>query len=171
MAATMTRRQWIRADLSGRGRIAPTPPWSTPRFHALCTRCDDCLAACPEKILVRGDGGFPAVDFARGECTFCGDCVAACRPGALRRPAPDAAPWSLVAAIGDACIEPAGTFCHACIDPCPEAAIRAPARPGRGLPQVDAAACSGCGACVAPCPAGAIRVAPPANHPTERACA
>jgi len=43
-----------------------------------CTRCGACAAACPETIITAGDGGFPAVDFHRGECTFCGACADAC---------------------------------------------------------------------------------------------
>ena len=68
-----------------RGDPTPTepplrPPWSVAEdiFTDVCTRCGECLAACPEKILIRGDGGFPGVDFQRGECTFCRACVDAC---------------------------------------------------------------------------------------------
>ena len=63
-----------------RGRLTtPKPgvqlPWSVSwdEFITDCTRCGDCLTACPEQILVKGDGGFPTVDFLRGECTFCAD--------------------------------------------------------------------------------------------------
>lgn len=68
----------------GRLRTAEPPvqlPWSVnwSAFVADCTRCGDCLAACPEQILVNGEGGFPVVDFQRGECTFCTECVTVCK--------------------------------------------------------------------------------------------
>lgn len=164
MAPPLTRRQLLRADPLGR-RAAPRPPWAVPAFHDLCTRCGDCLPACPERILVVGDGGFPQVDFRRGECTFCADCVAACRPAALHRSTPDTPPWTLVASIAPECLEARGVQCRACIDPCPAAAVTL--RPGQRLPTVDRDACTGCGACVAPCPVDAVRVGLPPSSPKE----
>jgi ferredoxin-type protein NapF len=164
MASDVTRRQLLRAD--PRGRRAPVrPPWATARFHDDCTRCDDCLPACPERILVRGDGGFPQVDFARGECTFCGDCVTVCKPAALRRADVKTAPWPHVALVAPDCLQASGVQCHACVDPCPEAAVTV--RPGSTLPTINLAACSGCGACVAPCPVDAIRIGTPTPANTE----
>ena len=55
-----------------RGRPRPKaenrPPWALAEalFVDRCTRCNDCLSACPEHILVASDGGFPTVDFKRG---------------------------------------------------------------------------------------------------------
>ncbi len=159
MATPLTRRQLLRGDPAGR-RPAVRPPWASAHFHATCTRCDDCLPACPERILVRGDGGYPEVDFRRGECTFCGDCVVACAPAALHRGDPPGLPWRHVAHIGAECIEAHGVHCRACADPCPELAVVF--RPGqRSAPTIDRVSCTGCGACVAPCPVGAITIAPP----------
>lgn len=161
MASSLNRRQLLRADPHGL-RQPVRPPWATARFHDDCSRCGDCLPACPERILVVGDGGFPAVDFRRGECTFCAACVAACAPAALRRPGPDTPPWSCIARIADDCLEAAGVHCHACVDPCPHQALTFPPGAPRGsLPRVDAGTCSGCGACVAPCPVGAVRIGAP----------
>ena len=163
MASTLSRRQLLRAYPYGRRRPV-RPPWANPRFHADCTRCDACLPACPEQILVRGDGGFPEVDFRRGECTFCGDCVTACAPLALQRPDASTRPWRHVALVGPACLEAHGVHCRACADPCPEAAVRfRPAARSHTLPEIDQTACTGCGACVAPCPVAAISIAPPAT--------
>ncbi len=164
MAPETTRRQLLRADL--RGRRGPVrPPWAAARFHDVCTRCDACLPACPERILVRGDGGFPEVDFQRGECTFCGDCVTACVPAALHRAGVDAPPWAHVARIGPDCLEARGVQCRACVDPCPHGAVSV--RPGATLPAVDAATCTGCGACVAPCPVAAVSIGPSPRTRTE----
>ena len=159
MAAKVTRRQLLRADPSGRHQPV-RPPWATTHFHDDCTRCDACLPACPEGILLRGDGGFPEVDFRRGECTFCGECVSACVPKALQRPDAAARPWDRVAQIAPTCLEAQGVHCRACADPCPEEVVRF--RPGtlNRPPKIDVAGCTGCGACVAPCPVDAVHSAP-----------
>lgn len=151
---------------------APRPPWAREErdFISSCTRCDACIDACPTAILVRADGGFPAVDFSRGECTFCGDCVTHCAPRALLRPAEGDAPWSSKARIGQACLAAAGVECRVCGENCPVGAIRfRPRIGGVALPQLEAEACTGCGACFAPCPTRAIVVQAPVecDVPTE----
>ena len=65
------RRAFLRGR-PGRKSIHVQLPWlATLSFVDDCTRCGECLAACPEKIIVRSTGGFPSIDFAKGECTFC----------------------------------------------------------------------------------------------------
>jgi len=134
------------------------PPWIVPAlFEDGCTRCSDCVAACPEDIVVKGDGGYPAVDFTRGLCTFCEACAKAC-------PEPifdlsQTPPWPNVVEIADRCLARRGVYCQSCGDPCEARAIRFTLSPGRvPMPSVDAVTCTGCGACVAPCPVGAITV-------------
>ena len=113
------------------------------------------------------DGGFPGVDFGRGECTFCGDCVAACEPRALQRDA-TTAPWDRVAVIGEACLAARGVECRVCGESCPEGAIRfRPRLGGVAHPQLDAAACTACGACIGPCPTRAIDTRARNPLPTE----
>jgi len=158
MAEQLTRRRLLRADLSGR-HGAIRPPWAVTAFHDLCNRCLDCLPACPEGILIKGDGGFPSIDFQRGECTFCGDCVSVCQPAALVRPDANARPWQRIALIATDCLEVSGVQCRACSDPCPHEALGfAPAARRGALPRVDRTLCTGCGACVAPCPVRAVRI-------------
>lgn len=147
-----------------RGRPRPQaeirPPWALAEeaFIDRCTRCNDCLKACPQKILVVGDGGYPTVDFSHAECTFCGDCVTACRPKALVRLA-DAPPWQRQAVISDACLARQGVECRICGDFCDVRAIRfLPRLGGSPLPEIDSELCTGCGACVAPCPSRAISI-------------
>jgi ferredoxin-type protein NapF len=156
-----TRRAFLRGRL-GRAEAVLRPPWALPAeaFEARCTRCDECVRRCPTGILVRGEGGFPAVDFSRGECSFCGDCAAACGPRALL-PMEGAPAWSLRARIGEACLARQGVECRICGEACGVAAIRfRPRIGGVALPQLDESACSGCGACLAPCPSQAIAVVP-----------
>lgn len=148
-----------------RGRPRPKaenrPPWALPEsaFSDVCTRCNDCLGACPEQIIVSGDGGFPRVDFKRGECTFCGACVSACQTQALVRTEGQPA-WAYQAQIGASCLPQRGVECRVCEDYCAARAIRfSPRLGGSPLPVIDPAQCTGCGACLAPCPVNAITIA------------
>lgn len=149
------------------------PPWSAPEatFVDACNRCGECIKRCPEGVLVVGEGGFPRIDFSRGECTFCGDCVKACETGALsaRREAdPEQAPWDLRAVIEPGtCIAFRGVVCRACGENCETEAIRFRlAVGGFALPELDMEACNGCGACVRPCPVQAVKVTRAGNART-----
>lgn len=147
-----------RAFLRGRTEAPPPlrPPWAIAEtaFHGACTRCNDCIGACPETVLVAGDGGYPAFDPARGECLFCGACADACETGAIGDTG--TAPWTIKAAIAATCLVHGGVTCFRCRDMCGEAAIGI--RPALGGAQIalDAARCTGCGACVGVCPVSAI---------------
>ena len=135
------------------------PPWTDAQhlFDA-CSRCGDCLHACPEHILIAGVGGFPEVDFGAGsgECTFCGACVECCR-SAVFEPDRDP-PWTVRAVISETrCLAAAGVHCEACRDACGETAVRfRPRLGGPPRPMLDPDRCTGCGACAAHCPADAI---------------
>lgn len=162
----VSRRQFLRGNFARRPQ--PTlrrPPWSLDEaaFSERCTRCDDCLAACPTGVIARGSGGFPEISFAAGACTFCGECAAACRVGAIAR-RPGAAPWPLKAQIGARCLAYRQTVCRSCGEACEADAIRfLPVLGGAAQPRLDSAACTGCGACVGVCPAQAIEVTTPAS--------
>ncbi|WP_404379248.1 ferredoxin-type protein NapF [Caenispirillum salinarum] len=145
------------------------PPWTREATVAdRCTRCGDCLEACPEGILKVGTGGFPEVDFrvGSGECTFCGDCASACGEGVFAAPEPEPEPepaaapaFAALASIGSGCLAEAGVMCQSCGDACPERAIRfALVRGGAPRPSLDRDACTACGACVSVCPADVIAV-------------
>ena len=155
----LSRRGFFRGRPRPRAEIRP--PWALPEaaFIDHCTRCNDCLKACPTQILVVGDGAYPTVDFSLGECTFCGDCVTSCQPKALARLEPEQAAWAYKAMIGEDCLPRQGVECRVCGDFCDARAIRFPPRLGGSpLPEIDAEKCTGCGACVAPCPVVTISV-------------
>ena len=157
MTAINTAR---RAFLRGR-TDSSTPahrvPWAVDNYLENCRRCDECIPACAEGILVRGDGGYPTVDFTRGGCTFCGRCAEACRYGAIERT--PAAAWSLRAVINAGCLSARGITCHACADVCDLRAIRFRLElGGRAIPSVESTLCNGCGSCVASCPVQLIQL-------------
>jgi ferredoxin-type protein NapF len=159
--AGLTRAQFLAGKWSGGGQAVVRPPWALPEaaFLERCTRCGDCMAACPTAIVAKGRGGFPRVDFTRGECTFCGACIDACKPRALVRGA-GAAPWALVPRIAESCLAARGVVCRSCGDRCEVRAIRFRlARGGVSRPELLPDQCTGCGACVGVCPAGAITMA------------
>jgi ferredoxin-type protein NapF len=161
-AAIVSRRQFLRADFRAE-RCARRPPWALPEadFVETCTRCGDCVRACPAAILRQAASGFPEVDFARGACTFCGACRTACTVGALARVTEDAVPWDLKAEISPSCFAQHGVLCSVCRERCEAHAITWQRAPGRApIPRVDPGTCTGCGACYAPCPARAIRLIP-----------
>ncbi|MCB1735695.1 MAG: 4Fe-4S dicluster domain-containing protein [Gammaproteobacteria bacterium] len=96
-----------------RGAPVRRPPWALTEaeFVARCTRCDLCVQACPERVLQRGDGGFPEIVFTHGGCDFCAECAAVCEPRALDRDRRGAA-FGWVATIGDACLSRRGVECR-----------------------------------------------------------
>lgn len=160
---SISRTQFLRGDF--RGSSDPIrPPWALAEaaFTDACSRCGDCIRACPEKIIIKGRSGFPEVDFRRGECSFCGECAAHCGDAALLRD--DSAPWLLRAVVTAGCLGRQGVVCMSCKEQCPHSAIRIrPQAGGVAIPEVDPLSCTGCGACYQPCPVGAIALRPTAT--------
>lgn len=159
MAKSISRAQFLRGDFTGR-HIAIRPPWSQHEraFVGECTRCDACLKACPEQILVRDTKGFPQVDFARGECSFCGECVNVCEEGVLHQN-DTKAPWTLSAEINQQCLPLQGVVCGRCAEECEVTAISMKlVAGGISIPQLEASTCTGCGACYRVCPTQAIEL-------------
>ncbi|WP_288063619.1 ferredoxin-type protein NapF [Rodentibacter caecimuris] len=137
------------------------PPWavSNNEFIEQCTRCDGCLSVCETKILVKGDGGFPEVQFENGECTFCRKCVEICQQP-IFRPSNEQ-PWAHKAEISTNCLTQLGIECRSCQDNCPVNAISFHFQVGRvAQPLVNTDTCNGCGACLQNCPVNAIKL----NH-------
>ncbi|MFD2230337.1 ferredoxin-type protein NapF [Alkalimarinus sediminis] len=164
------------------------PPWAVgqARFLELCTRCDDCVTACPENVLTPGSGGFPTTNFQHSECTFCGDCVTACPSGALTQPTTlsqtdnpnnnqsNNKPWYQAPMISAQCLTHQGVVCRSCGDVCEPEAITfiwgSPENGARGVatPSVDNDLCSGCGACIGVCPSKALTMQSMAQSNTPR---
>ncbi|MCK6489788.1 MAG: 4Fe-4S binding protein [Planctomycetes bacterium] len=128
-------------------------------FLAGCTRCGDCLPACPHGAIIkapermRAVAGSPIIDPASQPCLMCPDtpCISACQPQVLRREAGYPVP-----SIGTARIQPLDCLAHQ-NSTCSSCAERCPV-PGaivldQGRPRVVADLCTGCGICHHVCPA------------------
>ncbi|MCW9033288.1 MAG: ferredoxin-type protein NapF [Rhodospirillales bacterium] len=155
-------RRGFRGDIGGVLR----PPFAVDAetFTDICDRSGKCIKACPKGIIGRGSGGFPEIDFSKGECTFCYDCIDACKSGALKKATykkeiTDQPPWTYKAVIGDGCLSASGVTCRVCGDICDSRAIKFRlAIGGKAFPELTLTDCNGCGACVVPCPTKTISI-------------
>jgi ferredoxin-type protein NapG len=151
-------------------------------FLTKCTRCDQCMRACPENaILVAPPSAglalkTPYLDPRSVPCFLCTalPCITACEDGALvwpKRTLPGGAVMDGPKAVrmGTARVKQArcvtwetldreARACRICVDRCPypgEALRLTKPSEGEtvGHPVVDAETCTGCGICVFACPA------------------
>lgn len=163
----LSRRSFLRGSFTTPKVVALPlrPPWAINEalFQETCMRCDDCINACPENILERGDGGFPTVNFKLGECTFCYECAHACQGGALHYQedsTPETA-WDLDINISSKCLSLNAIVCRSCGDACEPQAIRFKLKVGGvSEPLISQGDCTGCGACLAVCPIDAVTIKP-----------
>ncbi len=134
-------------------------PWikSHDEFMDACTRCDKCIEQCETAIIIKGNGGFPEIDFNIDECTFCYQCAAACPESLFTQR--EQAPWSQKITIDDLCLTHKKVTCRSCEDVCEPMAISFKAvLGGPSQPVVDLDLCNGCGACIKPCPSNSIKI-------------
>jgi len=161
MPEVISRMQFLSGDLDGR-RAVVRPPWAGAenRFVEQCTRCGECVPACPEGLIKEGRGRFPVLDFKIGGCDFCRECVQACKPGALKYDSQiDSPPWNLKAYFRNSCLSRNAVVCRSCGEACDERAIRFDLRTGgNAFPVLDQDTCTGCGECVSVCPNDSIRI-------------
>jgi len=156
----------------GPGQVAPQglirPPGALPEmdFIARCSRCGECMAACPTNTLqpIWLDAGFmglfsPGLNLRRSycspECRMCGE---VCPTDAIRRLSPDERIW---AKTGTAVIFRRKCLaweqqksCMVCDEVCPYKAVEFRKEPGNPVPvpQVREEECAGCGYCEHFCP-------------------
>ena len=154
--SVLSRRALLKAKFSG-SQQAVRLPWvrTELEFTDNCSRCYDCISKCSEKIIVKGDGGFPEIDFNRGECSFCQECVRSCTEDLFSSLHEE--PWSLKATIGEQCLALKKVVCVVCKEQCETEAISFTPKVGSvAQPVLAIELCTGCGACVKPCPTNAI---------------
>jgi ferredoxin-type protein NapG len=138
------------------------PPGALPEvsFLAACTRCGDCITACPpfaiRKVGTQGGlaAGTPYIDASIQACIACEDmpCAAACPTEALTLPAHGWTGYRLASLelVPERCVTFSGTACRACADACPrgDAALSVDED---GHPLFKIEGCVGCGTCVRAC--------------------
>lgn len=152
-----------------RGKKASTPsairlPWVINEQHFTngCTQCGDCITSCEENIIVKGDGGFPKIDFSKGECSFCQKCIDVCnQPLFVDERDDDKTAWQLDIKIKSNCLAMNQVVCQSCQDSCETEAISFKYLQSKTpQPQIELDKCNGCGACVSICPQTAIELTP-----------
>ena len=149
----------------------PPGALSELEFLVACTRCSECVDACPVGAILTLDGGAgvsagtPFLDVNKVRpCVACEDapCMPACPSGALRVIDIRDAVMGTAEVDRETCIEWLGGTCERCLKACPY--------PGdallvdeEGRPYIDPRTCIGCGMCVAACPTApsSIEVVPP----------
>jgi len=184
--ANISRMQLLRGDIKGK-KNPFRPPWAIPEnyFVDFCTRCDKCIDACFDELIVKGRGGFPQMDFKRGGCDFCEDCLNVCETSALKkipvtnnnntnnsssdsdnkelsREESFLPPWHIKAYIDlTNCLSMNATICRSCGESCDDEAIKFNLKLG-GIaePVMNIDNCTGCGACFSVCPVQVIELKP-----------
>lgn len=127
-------------------------------FLSLCTRCDDCIKACPHNSIKRAGkdygtaAGTPIIIPKEKPCYLCDDfpCIKACIPGALNPLKSKEEVQMGVAVINiSRCLAYADQPCRACVTKCPLT--------GKAItyddfkPIIHEDACVGCGVCEQVC--------------------
>jgi ferredoxin-type protein NapF len=152
------------------------PPGAVPedRFAGLCIRCNNCVHACPSKIIQPDTGreaglagfGAPVIRYDRDYkycLETCNACTQVCPTGALTPL--DLQPKNKYI-IGEAlvdnnvCLVPLGKKeCDACERSCPYQAIKITWDEEQYIayPVIDPKKCNGCGACEVVCPTTPVR--------------
>ncbi|MDP9500110.1 ferredoxin-type protein NapF [Bisgaard Taxon 45] len=145
------------------------PPWSVDEHHFTqnCHRCGDCITVCETQILIKGEGGFPEVQFDHAECTFCHKCVDVCQQPVFR-PLTELA-WTHKIEMSNHCLTLNAVECRSCEDSCEMRAIRFKRQIGGvSQPQFVLEDCNGCGACLRSCPVSAIKLSLIQQHQVEK---
>lgn len=141
------------------------PPFALDELEFLltCSRCGDCIAACPHQVIFPLEPRLgarvvntPALDLLNKACHLCADwpCVTACADAALKIPLVEEGqslpvPYLAKASINvEACLPYSGPECGACQGSCPqEGALQWQ----QEKPFISEAFCVGCGLCREAC--------------------
>lgn len=137
------------------------PPYALQELDFLlnCTRCDNCIEACPHQVIFKLPArlgtqvmGTPAMDLLHKGCHLCKDwpCVYACESSALKPPdknkdgSPDLPVIARAEINTETCLPYSGPECGACESSCP---VVGALKWEMSKPFIDAELCTGCGLC------------------------
>lgn len=138
--------------------VRPPGAMEEMEFISTCTRCGDCVPACPYGAILRYPltaglrGGTPYIDPHTKACELCPDtpCITACKPGALEPTPVDRIDMGTAKVNPETCMTFDNKICTRCYDACPY--------PERAIviedhhPRVNENGCVGCGLCQERCP-------------------
>ena len=115
-------------------------------FLERCTKCSDCMKACPHESIVIHQDGTPVIYPDQMPCFLCDDtpCIAACATEALL-PAGSVNEVRMGVAVINHRLCTAGQGCHACVSKCPTDALTMDFDAQRLVVAVER--CVGCGMC------------------------
>ncbi|MAX23981.1 MAG: quinol dehydrogenase [Phycisphaeraceae bacterium] len=163
--ARETPRQQLRRSFPV---IRPPGAVDEATFLEKCTRCGDCIAACPHDVITlapasfRNAAGSPMINAADAPCLMCEDfpCIDVC-PEDVLLPLETGHKHKIADAriLDYNCLNRHGRaaeHCMICIEQCPEEGALIVED---GMPRVDNDKCSGCGICHYACPAPTNAVA------------
>lgn len=149
--------------------VRPPGAASNASLLASCDRCNRCVQACPQGIIVPlqlSEGivtyGTPTLAFSQGRCDFCMKCVEACPTGALAFGGERERDMGVAVIVSDACVAWEWSGCTVCHDECP--VMGAITLDEKGRPEVHPDYCDGCGTCEAKCPSSSLRSYNPKVH-------
>jgi ferredoxin-type protein NapG len=115
-------------------------------FFERCTKCNDCVKACPYESIVTHADGTPVIFPDVVPCYLCDDlpCIAACATEALL-PVAATQDLHMGVAVVNHRLCTAGQGCHACVSKCPTDALAMDFDSQRLV--VTEERCVGCGMC------------------------
>jgi ferredoxin-type protein NapG len=115
-------------------------------FLERCTKCSDCIKACPHESIIIHQDGTPVIYPDQMPCYLCDDtpCIAACATEALL-PVGRVNEARMGVAVINHRLCTAGQGCHACVSKCPTDALTMDFDAQRLVVAVER--CVGCGMC------------------------
>ena len=138
--------------------LRPPGAISEKEFLKACTRCEECIHACPKDAIQRAPKKFgflihntPYIDAMRTPCVMCTElpCISACPDEALL-PVQELTDVSMGYAILDKkkCQAYGESFCQQCVIDCP---VPGAIHQVNDKPIIDKNICTGCGVCMRSC--------------------